>query len=97
MSITRYKGISALAMQPESTEWEPAAVMEQADDGAWVLYKDHAAEIEALKEDAARWRWARQNDLLWSGTYDYGHRGETSPEDSDEIADAEIAAMKGEK
>ena len=47
--------------------------------------------LKSLRINAERWRWARQDDTLWKGTYDYGI---SSPEEADETADAEIAAMR---
>lgn len=62
---------------------------------AAMYLKSLRAENDALKRDAERWRWARQDDTLWDGTYDYGI---FSPEEADETADAHIAAMAaGEK
>ena len=37
--------------------------------------------------DAARWRWARQDQTLWEGIHNYGI---STPEDADAVADAEL-------
>ncbi len=46
--------------------------------------------IDELTQDARRWRWARNDRTLWSGTYDYGI---DLGEGADAVADAELEAI----
>jgi hypothetical protein len=71
-----------------------AALAEQAE--KWQgAYEEIADMTEGLRKDAARWRWALDENQLWMGIYDWGC---PTHEDRNAAADACIAAMAaGEK
>jgi hypothetical protein len=60
-----------------------------------VIYADveTTMKVEAAFKDAARWRWARQDETLWGGTYCYGI---SLPDGADKVADCEIAAKRSD-
>jgi hypothetical protein len=41
--------------------WQGNELMREDADGEYVLYEDHKAEVERLREDAERYRWLRSS------------------------------------
>lgn len=39
--------------------WDGNGFMHEGADGDYVLYEDHKAEVERMREDAERYRWLR--------------------------------------
>ena len=64
-----------------------------AEESAQTFFKFVAGMLltDGRLKDAARWRWARADDMVWQGTYDFGFG---SPSDADAWADESIASAQ---
>ena len=55
--------------------WDGNGFMHEDADGDYVLYEDHKAEVERMREDAERYRWLRSSqadksvDCIASGVF----------------------------